>query len=255
MAKSEEELKSLLTKVKEESEKAGLKLNIQKTKIMASSSITSWQPMRKQWKQWQTLFSWTPKSLQMVTTALKWNHLLLRRKAMTNLDSILKSRDINLPTKVHLDKAMVFSSSHVWTWELDYKESWALKNWCFWTMALEKTLGSPFDCKEIKPVHPKGNQSWIFTEGTDAEAEAPILWPPDLKNWSLEKILKLGKIECGRRRGWQRMRWLVLISEDEMIGWHHRLDRHEFEQAPGVGDGQRSLACCSPWGHKGSDTT
>ena len=108
MAKSEEELKSLLTKVKEESEKAGLKLNIQKTKIMASSSITSWQPMRKQWKQWQTLFSWTPKSLQMVTTALKWNHLLLRRKAMTNLDSILKSRDINLPTKVCIVKAMVF---------------------------------------------------------------------------------------------------------------------------------------------------
>ena len=101
-----EELKSLL--MKEESENVSWKLNIQKTKIMASSSITSWQPMRKQWKQWQTLFSWTPKSLQMVTTALKWNHLLLRRKAMTNLDSILKSRDINLPTKVCIVKAMVF---------------------------------------------------------------------------------------------------------------------------------------------------
>ena len=96
-----------------------------------------------------------------------------------------------------------FSSSHVWMWELDYKESWMLKNWCFWAMVLEKTLESPLDCKEIKPVHPKGNQSWIFIGRTDAEAEAPILWTPDAKNWLTGKTLMLGEIEGRRRRGRQ----------------------------------------------------
>ena len=132
--------------------------------------------------------------------------LLLGRKVMTKLDSILKSRDITLPTKVHLVQAMVFSSSHVWMWELDYKEKWVLKNWCFWTVVLEKTLESPLDCKEIQPVHPKGNQSWIFIWRTDAEAEATILWPPDAKNWLIGKDLAAGKIEGGRRSGQQRMR-------------------------------------------------
>ena len=103
-----------------------------------------------------------------------------------------------------------FSSSHVWMCELDCKESWALKNWCFWTVVLEKTLESPLDCKEIKPVHPKGNQSWIFTGRTDAEAEAPKLWPPDAKNWLIRKDPDPGKIEGRRRRGWQKMRWLAL---------------------------------------------
>ena len=107
--------------------------------------------------------------------------LPLGREAMTNLDSMLKIRDITLPTKVHLVKAS-FSSSHVWMWELDYKERWAQKNWCFWTMELEKTLESPLDCMEIQPVHPKGNQCWIFIGRIDAEAETPILWPPDVKN-------------------------------------------------------------------------
>ena len=129
---------------------------------------------------------------------------------MTNLDNILKSRDITLPTKVHLVKPMVFSSSHVWMWELDYSESWALTNWCFWTVVLEKTLEGPLDSKEIQPVNPKGNQAWIFFERTDAEAEAPILWPPDVKNWLTGRtfFLMLGKIEGKRRRGWQRMRCL-----------------------------------------------
>ena len=107
--------------------------------------------------------------------------LPLGRKAKTNLDSILKIRDITLPTKVHLVKAS-FSSSHVWMWELDYKERWAQKNWCFWTVELEKTLESPLNCKEIQPVHPKGNQCRIFIGRIDAEAETPILWPPDVKN-------------------------------------------------------------------------
>ena len=119
--------------------------------------------------------------------------LLLGRKVMTNLDSILKSRDITLPKKVCLVKAMVFSCSHVWMWELDYKESWVPKNWCFWTMVLENTLESPLDCKEIQPVNPKGNQSWIFIGRTDAEAEAPVLWPPDAKSWLLGKDPDAGK--------------------------------------------------------------
>ena len=165
--------------------------------------------------------------------------LLLRRKANANLESILKSRDITLPTKV---KAMVFP---VVMWELDYKESWAPKNWCFWTGELEKTLESSLDYKEIKPVNPKENQSWVFTGSTDAEAETPTLWPPDEKSWLIRKDSDAGK-------DWRQEKG---ITEDEMVGWHHRLDGHEFEQAPGIGNGQRSLACCSPWGCKESDMT
>ena len=125
---------------------------------------------------------------------------------MTNLDSILKKRDITLPTKVRLVKAMVFPVAHVWMWELDCEESWVPKNWCFWTMVLEKTLESPLDCKEIQPVHPKGDQSWVFIGRTDAEAETPILWPPHEKSWLIGKTLMLGVVG-GRRRGQQRMRW------------------------------------------------
>ena len=131
---------------------------------------------------------------------------------MTNLHSILKSRDITLPTKVCLSQSYGFSGSHVWMWELDYKEFWMLKNWCFWTVVLEKTLESPLDCKEIQPVYPKGNQSWIFIEMTDVEAETPKLWPPDVKCWLIWKTLMLGKIEGRRKRGQQRMRWLDGIT-------------------------------------------
>ena len=128
----------------------------------------------------------------------------------------------------------------------DHKEGWVLKNWCFWTVLLEKTLENLLDCKEIKPVHPKGNQSWIFIERSDAEAEAPIIWPPDAKNWLLGKDHEAGK-------DWRQEE--KRTTEDEMVGWHHRLDGHEFEQALEVGDGQGSLGYCSPWGHKESDTT
>ena len=140
---------------------------------------------------------------------------------------------------------ILFSSSHVWMWELDCKASCTLKNWCFWTVVLEKTLESPLDCKEIQPVHPKGNQSWISIGRTDAEAEAPKLWPPDANKWLIRK-------DPDARKDWRREEG---TREDEMVGWHHWLDGHEFEQALGVGDGQGSLECCSPWGRKESDTT
>ena len=154
--------------------------------------------------------------------------LLLGRKAMTDLDGVLKSRDITLPAKVCLVKAMGFSSSHVWMWELDYKESWRPKNYCFWTVALEKTLESLLDCKEIQPVNPKGNQSWVLFIGrTDAKAETPILWPPDMKNRLIWKDPDAGKDWRQEKR----------MTEDEMVGWHHQLKGHEFEQAPGDGEG------------------
>ena len=131
-------------------------------------------------------------------------------------------------------------------------ESWALnkaeweKNWCFCIVGLEKTLESPLDCKEIQPVHAKGNQSWIFIWRTDAEAETPILQPPDGKNWLIGKDPDTGKDWRWKKKG---------MTEDDMVGWHHQLNGHEFKQVPGVGDGQGGLACCSPWGHWGSDTT
>ena len=150
--------------------------------------------MGKQWKQWQTLFFWAPKSLQMVTVAMKLKDAYsLEGKVMTNLDSILKSRDITLPTKVRLSQSYGFSSSYVWMWELDNKESWAPKNWCFRTVVVEKTLKNPLDCKEIQPVHSQGNQSWVFIGRTDVEAEAAILWPPNEKNRLIGKDPDAGK--------------------------------------------------------------
>ena len=139
-------------------------------------------------------------------------------------------------------QSYAFFSSHVWMWELDHKESWVLKNWCFWTVVLEKIPESPLNCK-IKPVNPKGNQSWIFIGRTDAEA--PILWPPDVKNWLIGKDPDAGK-------DWRQEKGM---TEDEMVRWHHRVNGHEFEQAPGVGDGQGSLACCTAWDGKELDTT
>ena len=131
-------------------------------------------------------------------------------------------------------------------WELDYKESWVPKNWCFWTVVLEKTLESPLDCKEIQPVNPKGNQSWIFFGRTDVEAETPIVCPPDAKNWLLGK-------DPDARKDWRQEE--KEMTEDEMVGWHHRLNGLEFEEAPRVGDWQGNLACFSPWGCKELDMT
>ena len=151
--------------------------------------------MGKQWKQWWTLFFCAPKSLQVANAArkLKKRLLLLGTKVMTNLDRILKSRDITLSTNCPSSHTYSFSGSQVWMWELNFKESWAPKNLCFWTVVLEKTLKSPLDCKEIQPVHPRGDQSWVFIGRTDAKAETPILWPPDVKNWLIWKDPEAGR--------------------------------------------------------------
>ena len=244
MAERKEELKSLLMKVKEESEKVGLKLNIQKTKIMASSPITSWEI---DGETVSDFIFWGSKITADGDCSYEIKrHLLLGRKIMTNLDSIFKSRDITLPTKVHLVKAMGFSCGRVWMWELDCEESWVPKNWCFWTVVLEKSLRSPLDCKEIQPVHPKGDQSWVFIGRTDAEAETPILWPPHEKSWLI------GKDSYAQRDWGQEEKG---TTEDEMAGWHHWLDAHEFGWTLRVGDGQGGLACCNSLGCKESDTT
>ena len=159
MAESEEQ-KSLLMKVKEESEKVGLKLNIQKTKIMASGPITSWQ-IDGETMETETLFSWALKSLQMVTAAMKLKDTSSWKKSHNQPRQHIKKQGHYFVNKGPSSQSYGFSSSHVWMWELSYKESWAPKNWCFWTVVLEKTLESPLDCKEIQPVSPKGNQSWI----------------------------------------------------------------------------------------------
>ena len=144
--------------------------------------------MKKQWKQWETLFSWAPKSLQMVTTAMKLKDACsLEEKSYDQPRQHIKKQRHYFSNKGLSSQSYGFSSSPVWMWELDYKENWVPKNWCFWTAVLEKTLESPLDCKKIQPVHPKGNQSWIFIGRTDAEDETPILWPPDVKNWLIGK--------------------------------------------------------------------
>ena len=158
--------------------------------------------------------------------------MLPGRKVRINLDSILKGRDIILPTKIHLVKAMVFSSSHVWMWELDYKETWALKNWCFWTVVLDKTLENPLDIKHIQPVHPKGNQSWVFIGRIDAEAETPILWSHDVKNWLIGKDPDAGK-------DWRQEDKGTTEDERSSTRWIWA------EQGLGVGEGQGSLTCHS----------
>ena len=139
-----------------------------------------------------------------------------------------------------------FSSGHVWMWELDCEESWAPKNWCFWTVVLEKTLESLLDCKEIQPVHPEGDQSWVFIGRTDAEAQTPILWPPYVRSWLTGKDLDAGRDWKQEEKG---------TTENEKAGWHLWLAELEFELTPGVGDGQGGLVCCDSWGCNELDTT
>ena len=246
MSESEKEVKSLLMKVKEESEKVGLRLNIQKTKLMASGPITSWQIDGETVETVADLIFLGSNIIADGDCSHEIKRrLLLGRKVMTNLDSLWKKQRHYSVNKGQSSQGYGFSSGHVWMWELDYKESWAPKNWCFWTVKLEKTLESPLDCKDIQPVHPKGDQSWVFIGRTDAEAETPILWPPhaELTHWKRPWCWEgWGQEEKG-------------MTEDEMVGWHHQLNGHGFGWTPGVGDGPGGLACCGAWDRKESDTT
>ena len=176
---------------------------------------------------------------------------------MTNLDTMLKSRDKKKRKKKEKQRHYFankglssqgygFSSGHVCMWQLDYKESWAPKNWCFWTVVLEKTLESPLDCKEMQPVHPKGDQFQVFIGRTAVEAETPILWLPDAKSWVIWKDPDDGKGWGQEEKG---------TTEDGMVGWHHWLNGHGFGWTLGVGDGQGGLACCGSWGCRESDMT
>ena len=164
---------------------------------------------------------------------------------MTNLDSILKSRDNYFANTGPSCQGYGFSCGHVWMWELDCEEGWVLKNWCFWTVVLEKTLESPLDCKEMQTVHSEGDQPWDFFGRTDAKVETPVLWPPHAKSWFIGKDSDAGR-DWGQEKG---------TTEDEIFGWHHGLNGHEFVQTLGVGVGQGVLVCCGSWGCKDLDTT
>ena len=200
--------------------------------------------MGKRWKQWNRLH------FLGLQNHCEWRlqprKLLAPLKKSYDKLSVLKSRHY-FANKGPSSQSYGFFSSHVQMWELDHKEVWAPKNLCFWTVMLEKTLESPLDCKEIKPINPKGNQPWIFPGRTDAEAVAPILWHPDAKSWRIGN-----NSDAGKDRGQQEEKG---TTEDEMVGWYHQLNGHEFQQTPGDRKGQGSLACCRPWGCKESDMT
>ena len=229
-------------KVKEESEKVGLKLNIQKTKIITSGPITSWQINGETVK---TILGGTK-----ITADGGFSHeikrcFLLGRKAMTNLKSILKSRDITLPTKVHPVKAMLLPVvMYGWaSWTIRMTEHQRIDVFVLWCW--RGLLGIPWTAKRSKPVSTKGNQYWIFIGRADVEAETPILWPPDVRSQLIRKEPDAGK-------DWRQKK---VTTEDEMVGWHHWLNGHASGQALGDGEGQGSLACCSPWGRKELDMT
>ena len=208
-------------KVKVESEKVGLTLNIQKTKIMASSLITSWQIDGETVERVRDFIFGAPKSLQMVTAAMKLKDTFTPwQESYDQPRQHIKKQRHCFANKDPSSQGYGFSSSHVWMWDLDYKESRALKNWYFWIVVLEKGLERPLDCKEIQSVHPKGNRSWVFIGRTDVEAETPILWPPDVKSWLIWKAPDARKDWRWEKKG---------TTEDEMVGWHHQLNGHEFE--------------------------
>ena len=177
--------------------------------------------MGKQWKQWETLFCGAPKSPQMVTASHEVKrHFAPWKKSYDKSRQYIKKQRHYFANKGPYSQSYGFSSSHVQMWELNHKEGWKPKNWCFWTVVLEKTFESLLNCKEIQPVRPKGNQPWIFIRRTDAEAGTPIFWPPDVKNWLIWKDPDAGKDWRREEKG---------MTEDEMVGWYHQLNGHEFE--------------------------
>ena len=209
--------------------------------------------MGKQWKQWLTIFQGSKITADGDCSNEIKRCLLAGSKVMTKLGSIIKSRDIKNKKHRHYfankspsSQGYGFSSSHVSMWELDSKESWALKNWCFWTVVLEKTLESPLDCKEIQPVHLKEISPGCSLEGLMLKLKLQnfghLMWRAD----SFEKTLMLGKVWRQKEKG---------MTEDEMVGWHHQLNGHGFGWTLGVGDGQGGLVCCGSWGHKELDRT
>ena len=220
MAESEEELKSLVIKVKEESEKVGLKLNIQKTKIMASGPITSWQIDGKTVETVADFILGVSKITVDGDCSNEIKDACFFEKSYNQPRQHIKKQGHYFANKGPSSQGYGFSNSHVWMWELDYKESWAQKNWCFWTVVLEKTLESLLDFKEIQPVHPKGDQSWMFIGRTDVETETPMLWPPDVKNWLIGKDPDAGKDWRWEEKG---------TTQDEMVAWHHQVNGDEFE--------------------------
>ena len=186
---------------------------------MVSSPITSWKIDGEKTNSDRLLFSWAPKSLQIVSAAMKLKDTCSLEVKLWPRQHIKKQRHY-FANKGPSSQSNGFPNIHVWMWELDYKESWAQKNWCFWTVVLQKTLESPLDCKEIQPVNPKGNQPLIFIGKTDAEAETPTLWPPDAKNWPIGKDPNAGENWRQKKKG---------ATESEMVGWYQRLNEHEFE--------------------------
>ena len=187
---------------------------------MASGPITSWQIDRETVDTVTYFILGGSKTLQMVTAVMKLKGACSLEENYDQPRQHIKKQRHYFASKVPSSQSYGFSSSHVWMWELDYKESWALENWCFWTVMLEKILESPLDTKEMQRVPPKGNQSWIFIGRTDVEAETPILWPPDVKNWLIWKDPDAGKDWGQEEKG---------MTEDEMVGWHDWLNGHEFE--------------------------
>ena len=233
-------------KVKEESEKVGLKLNIQKTKVMASSPITSWQI---DGETVETVADFTFLGSKITVDGDCSHeierHLLFGWKVMTNLDSILKSRDMTLPTKIHLVKGIFFPVVMYGceSWTIKKAEHWridAFELWC------GRRLLRVLWAARMQPVHPTGDQSWVFIGRTDVEAETPMLWLPDVKSWLIWKDPDAGKDWGREEKG---------TTEDEVVGWHYWLNGHGFGWTPGVGDGQGGLVCSGSWGHKESDMT
>ena len=170
-------------------------------------------------KQWLTIFFWAPESLKMVTAAMILKDAYSLKGKYDQPRWHIKKTETYFVNKGPSRQDYGFSSTHVWMWELDYKESWVPKNWCFWTVVLEKTLESPLDCREIQQVHPKGDQSWVFIGRTDVKAETSVLWPPDMKIWLIWKDPDAGKDWREAEKG---------MTEDEMVGWHHQLHVHDF---------------------------